>query len=445
MNPMEQLANSLGREEGRPAPLSPETALEGVAAKAVTMIPAASRAALTLPPVLAGTLTLATSNASGSGGSLTLPPVLAGTLTPEIRSRVEHFYSSIYEIFERWVNRPKSVHTRRSYRDGVLSFVRHREIVWPQEAHALLTISVADVQTYRDVLAAIGAAPKTINHRVSALSSFYKYLALSAVELRLPILVPNPAHSQFIARESSDPREETLSLPAARARQLLSVSAGDSILAHRDRAIVKLYLYTGIRLATGSSLLVEDFRQEGEEATLRLREKGDKRRTIGLHYAAAQAIQEYLQRAEITSGPLFRTAPAFPYRGIGGDGHGTTDHVDHPEGILEQASQRAPGAGIAGRKQGDGMRLHAALAAGHGSHAPARLRRGHHGGQRIARPPPCNDHTNLRQAPARRPRGRLAQDATVKTALMPKLPPQKSHQWCENWRSRYISRRKPFE
>jgi hypothetical protein len=49
----------------------------------------------------------------------------------------------------------------------------------------------------------------------------YKYLALSAAELRLPILVPNPAHSQFIARESSEPREETLSLPAARARQLL--------------------------------------------------------------------------------------------------------------------------------------------------------------------------------------------------------------------------------
>jgi site-specific recombinase XerC len=143
------------------------------------------------------------------------------------------------------------------------------------------------VQAYRDALAAAGAAPKTINHRVSALSLFYKYLALSAAELRLPIMVPNPAHSQFIARESSDPREETLSLPAARARQLLNLPAGDSVLAYRDRAIVKLYLYSGIRLAAGCYLLVEDFRQEGEEATLRLREKGDKRRTIGLHYAAA--------------------------------------------------------------------------------------------------------------------------------------------------------------
>jgi site-specific recombinase XerC len=93
---------------------------------------------------------------------------------------------------------------------------------------------------------------------------------------------------------------------AKRARQLLNLTAGDSVLAHRDRAIVKLYLYSGIRLATGCSLLVEDFRQEGEEATLRLREKGDERRMIGLHYAAAQAIHEYIQCAELTSGPLFR-------------------------------------------------------------------------------------------------------------------------------------------
>ncbi len=235
-----------------------------------------------------------------------MPPVLAGSLTPEIRSRVEQFYSGVAELFERWVHRPKSVHTRRSYRDGVLSFVRYRGLVWPQEASALLLVSVGEVQQYRDALASGGAAPKTINHRVSALSSFYKYLALSAAELRLPVVIPNPAHSQFIARESSDPREETLSLPASRARQLLHLAPGDSVLAYRDRAILKLYLYSGIRLAAGCLLSVEDFRQDGDEATLRLREKGDKRRTIGLHYAAAQAIQEYVDRAQLTSGPLFR-------------------------------------------------------------------------------------------------------------------------------------------
>jgi hypothetical protein len=73
---------------------------------------------------------------------------------------------------------------------------------------------------------------------VSTLSSFYRYLGLCAAELRLPIMVPNPAHARFIARSSSsDPLDETLALPAARARQLLNLPAGDSVLDYRDRAI----------------------------------------------------------------------------------------------------------------------------------------------------------------------------------------------------------------
>jgi site-specific recombinase XerD len=51
---------------------------------------------------------------------------------------------------------------------------------------------------------------------------------------------------------------------------------------------------------------VSDFHQDGDQATIRLHEKGDKRRTIGLHYQAAQAITEYIEKAGITSGPLFR-------------------------------------------------------------------------------------------------------------------------------------------
>jgi hypothetical protein len=81
-----------------------------------------------------------------------LPPVLLGSLTPEIRIRVESFYSSVYEIFERWVNRPRSLHTQRSYQEGVLSFVWYRGMVWPQEASSLLMVSVAELQDYRDAL-----------------------------------------------------------------------------------------------------------------------------------------------------------------------------------------------------------------------------------------------------------------------------------------------------
>ena len=86
----------------------------------------------------------------------------------------------------------------------------------------------------------------------------------------------------------------------------MGMPAGDAGLDFRDRAILKFYLYSGARLSTGCRLRVSDFHQDGEESTIRLHEKGDHRRTIGLHYAAAQAIREYMQKAGIERGPLFR-------------------------------------------------------------------------------------------------------------------------------------------
>src|SRR4029077_710079 len=74
----------------------------------------------------------------------------------------------------------------------------------------------------------------------------------------------------------------------------------------RDRAVIKFFLYTGARIGTGCRLRIQDFHQDGDEATVTLHEKGDKHRRIGLHFAAAEAIGEYIQKAELKKGPLFR-------------------------------------------------------------------------------------------------------------------------------------------
>jgi len=235
-----------------------------------------------------------------------LPAILAGTATPTIRYRVEQFFSSVASIFESWVGRRQSTHTQRAYREDVMAFVKFMGLTWPDQATALLRVSVQDVQRFRSQLVTRNAAPKTLNRRISSLSSFYKYLAAAAAEIRLPITVANPAHAQFISRESTDPREETRALSAARARQLVGLPAGNSVLDYRDRAILRFFLYSGARLSTACRLKVSDFHQDGDEATIRLHEKGDKRRTIGLHFHAAQAIAEYIEKAGLTSGPLFR-------------------------------------------------------------------------------------------------------------------------------------------
>jgi hypothetical protein len=79
--------------------------------------------------------------------------------------------------------------------------------------------------------------------------------------------LPNPAHAQFISRESSDPVDETRALSETRARQLMGMTAGDSLLETGDRAILNFYLYTGARIETGCKLNVSDFHQDGDEAT----------------------------------------------------------------------------------------------------------------------------------------------------------------------------------
>jgi site-specific recombinase XerD len=220
---------------------------------------------------------------------------------------LERFHGSIAALLESWVLRRASPHTQRAYRSDILTFVRYMGLAWPSDSHLLLTVSVRDVQDYRDWLLQAGAAPKTLNRRISSLSSFYRYLAACAAELRLNTSLPNPAHAQFISRERADPLRETRPLSAALARLLLSLPRPDTLEGLRDQAIVRLYLYSGIRLSTGCQLKVEDFQWDlSSTPTLRLREKGSRWRVIGLHISAAQAIREYLQLGGWESGPLFR-------------------------------------------------------------------------------------------------------------------------------------------
>jgi len=244
------------------------------------------------------------------GGSLTCVlsaplPVLHGRATPAVQAQLEEFAANVATLFELWIHRRESPHTQRAYRDDVMAFVKFRRWTWPDDASAMLQVSIRHVLDFRQHLLDQDATPKTINRRISSLSSFYKFLGGAAAELRLPVIVPNPAHAQFIPRASSDPRKETRALTATRARQLMTLPAGESVLAYRDRAILKTYLYTGIRLSTGCRFRVSDLHQDGDQATLRLHEKGDRRRTIGVHFAAADAITEYLAHAGLTSGPLF--------------------------------------------------------------------------------------------------------------------------------------------
>src|ERR1700688_4023839 len=88
-----------------------------------------------------------------------MPPILDGQFTPETQERVERFYFSVAAIFETWVRRRQSRHTRRAYREDVMAFVHFIDIAWPQDCASLLTVSIVDVQAFRESMVASDAAP----------------------------------------------------------------------------------------------------------------------------------------------------------------------------------------------------------------------------------------------------------------------------------------------
>jgi hypothetical protein len=120
----------------------------------------------------------------------TLPAILAGSFTPAIRQRVNEFFFSIASCFESWVARRQSPHTQRAYREDVMAFVKFMGLRWPDLATELLRVSIKDVQAFRNQLLAQNAAPKTLNRRISSLSSFYKYLAAPRPSCAFPSPYP---------------------------------------------------------------------------------------------------------------------------------------------------------------------------------------------------------------------------------------------------------------
>lgn len=253
--------------------------------------------------------------AQNSGGqsvalpARSLPPLLTGNETPAVRQAVDNFYSALEEIFEAWVARRQSPHTQRAYRKDVLSFVDHMGWAWPKDAERFLMVSVRQVQGYRDHLAA-SYSPKTAVRRLCSLSSWYRFLSAAAAELRLPVNIPNPAHSQFIPRETADAQVPAPALTIGRVRQVLTAPEGDDLVAVRDRAILAAFFYTGARISAIVGLKAEDFFEDESGAELRVLEKGGRIRELGLNEAGARAITAYVAAAGIRSGPLFRPALA---------------------------------------------------------------------------------------------------------------------------------------
>jgi integrase/recombinase XerD len=152
-------------------------------------------------------------------------------------------------------------------------------------------LSEDEIISFEVWLKGLGMAVTSINRNISALKSFYKYLAQE-------FSTNNPVSAMA---SSKVPRRLPKALTIKEITSLIDSTKreGDPI-SLRDHAIIELLYGTGARVSEIVGIDINDFAQSDVEGnpitTLKLRGKGSKERIVPLGSFAKSALDEYLVR-----------------------------------------------------------------------------------------------------------------------------------------------------
>jgi site-specific recombinase XerD len=199
-----------------------------------------------------------------------------------------------------WFADIQNPHTKRAYRADIADFMAFTGISAPPEFRI---VTRGHVLAWRKSLEVRELSGATIRRKMAALSSLFEYLSEKNA------VVTNPVKGA--KRPRSDSNEgKTPALGDHQARALLASPKGDGLKAKRDRAIMSVFLYHGLRREELSNLKVGDIQERSGVKYLKVLGKGSKTRYVELHPATAEATDNYLDHAghrlEV-KGALFRT------------------------------------------------------------------------------------------------------------------------------------------
>ncbi len=151
-------------------------------------------------------------------------------------------------------------------------------------------------------------------------------------------------------RPRADSNEgKTPALGDHQARELLDAPQAETLKAKRDRAMLSVFLYHGLRREELSNLKVADIQQRGGVPHLRVFGKGSKIRYIPLHPASAAAINTYLDQAghrDDAKGALFRTLGRNMVSTVDGKGNRNANRAITPNGVYAEIKRYARTLGI---------------------------------------------------------------------------------------------------
>ena len=172
-------------------------------------------------------------------------------------------------------------------------------LAWVEERNLELPrISPGDVGEY---LQSLELATPTKKLHLAALRRFFDRL------VNRHVCVINPAATVKAERHSTV-EGKTPDIGPTQARALLkSITVTDPV-GLRDRAVLAVLIYTAARVGAVAKLTMKNLVNDGSQYTLRFAEKGGKSREIPVRHDLEQFLLAYVQAANITEGPLFRTA-----------------------------------------------------------------------------------------------------------------------------------------
>ncbi len=182
--------------------------------------------------------------------------------------------------------------TVESYRNDILSFASFLE---ETRQKSLIEADTRDIRRWIVWLSSRGMQPRSVNRKLTALRSFYKFL------FRISQIHVNPVaglKGMKIPKHHSVPFSET-----EMHRLFDRMDFGNDFKGLRDKAVLKTFYDTGIRRAELIGLLIRDI--DFSSNTLKVLGKGNKERLIPLLPDLTDTLKEYHRvRTEKFDNPL---------------------------------------------------------------------------------------------------------------------------------------------
>lgn len=198
-----------------------------------------------------------------------------------------------------WFANITNPNTRRAYQNDVRDFMKFAGIREPQEFRV---VTRSHLIAWRKLLESRNLAAATIRRKLSAVASLFDHLCESNAVTHNPcdgVKRPNLG-----SNEGKSP-----ALGDDQAKLLLEVPSNDTEKGLRDRALLSVLLFHGLRRAELCSLAVGDLQSRRGVPHFRVHGKGGKMRFVPVHPGTLERISDYLARAghgDDSKGALFR-------------------------------------------------------------------------------------------------------------------------------------------